>query len=71
MPTIINKEELANYGDFVLSNKIDEIYASISTLNNRQINNLVHIQYFFPMLYALMVFLWSKFSWHTLRDTFP
>ena len=36
------KEELANYGDFVLSNKIDEIYASISTLNNRQINNLVH-----------------------------
>ena len=36
------KEELTSCGDFVISNKIDEIYASINTLNNRQINNLIH-----------------------------
>ena len=39
----INKShELATYGDFVITNNIDEIYASINTLNNRQINNLIH-----------------------------
>lgn len=36
------KEELASCVDFVITNKIDEIYASINTLNNRQINNLIH-----------------------------
>ena len=35
------KEALIDCSNYVIENKIDEIYASISTLNNREINNLI------------------------------
>jgi putative colanic acid biosynthesis UDP-glucose lipid carrier transferase len=35
------KEALVDCSNYVIENKIDEIYASISTLNNREINNLI------------------------------
>jgi putative colanic acid biosynthesis UDP-glucose lipid carrier transferase len=35
------KEELIDCSNYVIEHKIDEIYASISTLNNREINNLI------------------------------
>lgn len=36
------KQELKYCNEYVIEHKIDEIYASISTLNNREINNLIH-----------------------------
>ena len=36
------KTELGECKNYVIEHKIDEIYASISTLTNREINNLIH-----------------------------
>lgn len=36
------KTELVECKNYVIEHKIDEIYASISTLTNREINNLIH-----------------------------
>lgn len=36
------KKELIDCNNYVIEHKIDEIYASISTLSNREINNLIH-----------------------------
>jgi putative colanic acid biosynthesis UDP-glucose lipid carrier transferase len=36
------KTELEECKNYVIEHKIDEIYASISTLTNREINNLIH-----------------------------
>lgn len=36
------KSELIDCNNYVIERKIDEIYASISTLTNREINNLIH-----------------------------
>ena len=36
------KTELGDCKNYVIEHKIDEIYASISTLTNREINNLIH-----------------------------
>ena len=37
------KTELEECKNYVIEHKIDEIYASISTLTNREINNLIHL----------------------------
>lgn len=36
------KSELKDCNNYVIEHKIDEIYASISTFTNREINNLIH-----------------------------
>ena len=36
------KSELLDSNDYVIEHKIDEIYASINTLTNREIDNLIH-----------------------------